>query len=39
LHQNLDAKASVLQGLADSAAGRSEDGGDFAQYLDESDEG
>ncbi len=38
LHQNAEAKQSVLQGLADSAAGRTTDGGDFSQYLVEPDE-
>ncbi len=38
LHQNAEAKAAVLQGLADSAAGRTRPGGDFSQYLDEPDE-
>lgn len=38
LHNNPEAKAIVLQGLADSAAGRTRNGGDFTQYLDHSDE-
>lgn len=38
LHNNPEAKAMVLRGLADSAAGRTRDGGDFTQYLSEPDE-
>ena len=38
LHKNAEAKASLMQGLADSAAGRTRDGGDFTQYLAEPDE-
>lgn len=38
LHRNPAARASVAQGLADSAAGRTLDGGDFSRYLDEPDE-
>jgi hypothetical protein len=38
LHNNPDAKQAVLRGLADSAAGRTRDGGDFTKYLDEPDE-
>lgn len=38
LHNNPEAKALVLRGLADSAAGRTRDGGDFTQYLSEPDE-
>jgi len=38
LHRNPEAKATVLRGLADSAAGRTRDGGDFTQYLSEEDE-
>ena len=38
LHNNPEAKAAVLRGLADSAAGRTHDGGDFTKYLDEPDD-
>jgi hypothetical protein len=38
LHKNPEAKQAVIQGLADSAAGRTRDGGDFTKYLDEPDE-
>ena len=38
LHNNPEAKQAVLRGLADSAAGRTRDGGDFTRYLDEPDE-
>ena len=38
LHQNPEAKEAVLRGLADLAAGRTSDGGDFTQYLNEPDE-
>jgi len=38
LHKNHEAKAAVVRGLADSAAGRTSDGGDFIQYLNEPDE-
>lgn len=38
LHRNPEAKDAVLRGLADSAAGRTSDGGDFARYLNEPDE-
>jgi hypothetical protein len=38
LHHNPEAKAAVISGLADSAAGRTRDGGDFTQYLDGPDE-
>lgn len=33
LHTNSEAKAAVLSGLADSAAGRTVDGGDFTEFL------
>jgi hypothetical protein len=38
LHQNPEAKEAVLRGLADSAAGRTVDGGDFTKFLNEPDE-
>ncbi len=38
LLQNPEAMQAILQGLADLAAGRTHDGGDFTQYLDEPDE-
>jgi hypothetical protein len=38
LHKNPEAMAAVLQGLADSGAGRTYDGGDFTQYLEGPDE-
>jgi hypothetical protein len=38
LHSNPEAKQAVLRGLAESAAGRTRDGGDFTKYLDEPDE-
>lgn len=38
LHQNPEAKRSLLSGLADSAEGRTSDGGDFTKYLSEPDE-
>ncbi|MCW5943482.1 MAG: hypothetical protein KIS66_14715 [Fimbriimonadaceae bacterium] len=38
LHQNPQAKEAVLRGLADAAAGRARDGGDFTRYADEPDE-
>ncbi len=37
LHQNPEAKQLLAQGLADAAAGRTVDGGDFSQFLDEED--
>ena len=38
LHSNPQAISTVVAGLADCAAGRVVDGGDFTQYLDDSDE-
>ena len=38
LHKNPEAKAALVRGLEDSAAGRTRDGGDFTRYLDEPDE-
>lgn len=38
LHKNPEAKAALIRGLEDSAAGRTRDGGDFTQYVDEVDE-
>jgi hypothetical protein len=38
LYNNPEAMRTVLQGLADSAARRTQDSGDFTKYLDESDE-
>jgi len=38
LHNNPEAKQSLLRGLADSAAGRTSDGGDFSKYLADPDE-
>jgi hypothetical protein len=38
LHQNPEAKKALIRGLADSAGGRTRDGGDFTKYLDEPDE-
>jgi hypothetical protein len=33
LHENPAAKRLLAQGLKDAAAGRTDDGGDFAEYL------
>jgi hypothetical protein len=38
LHRNPVAMEALQRGLADSAAGRTRDGGDFTQYLTDSDE-